>query len=98
MKMRTLLLTAALLITSGRAFAQLDQVTKGLGLSNQSQLSDSKIASGLKEALQIGADDAVKLTGEKRWVFWKPGHQNSTTQKSSAVAKRAWNDWLSVKN
>jgi hypothetical protein len=69
MKMRTLLLTAALLITSGRAFAQLDQVTKGLGLSNQSQLSDSKIASGLKEALQIGADDAVKLTGRKDGYF-----------------------------
>jgi hypothetical protein len=68
-KMRTLLLIGALLITSGRAFAQLDQLTRGLGLSNQSQLSDSKIASGLKEALQIGADDAVKLTGRTDGYF-----------------------------
>jgi Protein of unknown function (DUF4197) len=69
MKMRTLVLIGALLFTSGRAFAQLEQVTKGLGLSNQSQLSDSKIASGLKEALQIGADDAVKLTGRTDGYF-----------------------------
>jgi hypothetical protein len=69
MKMKTLLLTGALLFPSGRAFAQLDQVRKGLGLSNQSQLSDSKIASGLKEALQIGADDAVKLTGRTDGYF-----------------------------
>jgi hypothetical protein len=69
MKMRTLVLTGALLFTSGRAFAQLEQVTKDLGLSNQSALSDSKVASGLKEALQVGADNAVKLTGKTDGYF-----------------------------
>ena len=33
------------------------------GAAGQSSLSDSKIASGLKQALQIGADKAVSLTG-----------------------------------
>jgi hypothetical protein len=42
---------------------QLGEITKRLGLGNQSTLSDSKIASGLKEALQVGATNAVKLTG-----------------------------------
>src|SRR5579864_1685160 len=42
---------------------QMDAVTKQLGRGSQSTLSDSKIASGLKEALQVGAGNAVKLTG-----------------------------------
>jgi hypothetical protein len=69
MMMRTFVLTGTLLFTSGTAFAQLDQVTKGLGLSNQGALSDSKVASGLKEALQIGAENAVKLTGKTDGYF-----------------------------
>ena len=69
MMMQTFVLTGTLLFTSGTAFAQLDQITKGLGLGNQSALSDSKVASGLKEALQIGADNAVKLTGKTDGYF-----------------------------
>src|SRR5689334_3487590 len=33
------------------------------GLSNRGETSDSKTASGLREALQIGTDHAVDLTG-----------------------------------
>jgi len=69
MMMRTVVLAGTLLFTSGTAFAQLEQVTKGLGLSDQSALSDSKVASGLKEALQVGADNAVKLTGRTDGYF-----------------------------
>jgi hypothetical protein len=69
MMMKILALTGTLLATSGGGFAQLDQVTKGLGLSKQSELSDSKVASGLKEALQTGADNAVKLTGKTDGYF-----------------------------
>lgn len=69
MMMRTFALAVALLFTSGAAFAQLDQVTKGLGLGSQSGLSDSKVASGLKQALQIGAENAVKLTGKTDGYF-----------------------------
>jgi len=36
---------------------------------NLSALSDSKIASGLKEALQVGATNAVKLTGRTDGYF-----------------------------
>lgn len=34
-----------------------------------SGLSDSKIASGLKEALKVGADNTVKLTGQRDGYF-----------------------------
>jgi len=47
----------------------MDEISKRLGLGNQSTLSDSKIASGLKEALQVGANNAVKLTGKPDGYF-----------------------------
>lgn len=47
----------------------MDAVTKQLGRGSQSTLSDSKIASGLKEALQVGAGNAVKLTGHPDGYF-----------------------------
>ena len=43
------------------AHAQFDKVLQGLG--GRGNQSDSKTASGLKEALQIGTDHAVDLTG-----------------------------------
>ena len=43
------------------AHAQFDKVLQGLG--GRANQSDSKTASGLKEALQIGTDHAVDLTG-----------------------------------
>jgi Protein of unknown function (DUF4197) len=69
MMIRAFMLSGALLFSSALACAQFDQVTKGLGLGNQSGLSDSKVASGLKEALQVGADKAVSLTGEPNGYF-----------------------------
>jgi hypothetical protein len=44
------------------AHAQLDKILQGIGAGNSS-VSHSKAASGLKEALQIGTDRAVDLTG-----------------------------------
>ena len=67
--MRNLVLMGTLLCTSAGAFAQLEQITKGLGLTNQKELSDSKVASGLKEALQVGAENAVKLTAKTDGYF-----------------------------
>lgn len=63
------LLAGFLLLSSRNAFAQLDQVAKELGLGGASSLSDSKVASGLKEALQVGAGNAVKLTGKTDGYF-----------------------------
>jgi hypothetical protein len=52
------------------ALAQLDQLLRGLGgLAPQSGLSDAKVASGLKEALQIGTQNTVNLTGKTDGYF-----------------------------
>jgi hypothetical protein len=49
------------------ANAQLDKVLQGLG--NRGTQTDSRTASGLKEALQIGTDHAVNLTGTTDGFF-----------------------------
>lgn len=49
------------------ANAQIGKVFEGLG--NRGETSDSKTASGLKEALQIGTDHAVDLTGTTDGFF-----------------------------
>lgn len=69
MTLRILVLISTLLTASSAVFAQLDQVKNGIGLNNQSALTDSKVASGLKEALQTGAENAVKLTGKTDGYF-----------------------------
>jgi hypothetical protein len=54
------------------ASAQLDKILGGLGksaTSGNAANSDSKIASGLKEALTIGTTNAVKLTGTTDGYF-----------------------------
>ncbi len=51
MIIRGFLLSVGILLSTKPAFAQIEQITKGLGLGKQSELSDSKVASGLKEAL-----------------------------------------------
>ncbi len=49
------------------ASAQLDRILGGLG--SHGSPTDSKTASGLKEALQIGTDHAVDLTGKTDGYF-----------------------------
>ena len=58
-----------ILLTVVPASAQLDQIFKGLGGGEKSGLSDVKIGSGLKEALQIGTENAVNLTGKTDGYF-----------------------------
>ena len=57
------LLGATLLLGPPPAHAQLDRLFKGLGGGSSSSLSDAKIGSGLKEALQVGTEKTVNLTG-----------------------------------
>lgn len=52
-----------------QAQAQFEQLQKQLGLGNVSKLSDSKVASGLKEALQVGTEKSVKITGKTDGYF-----------------------------
>src|SRR5882762_1358709 len=67
--MRLLLLCIGLLLCYSAARAQLDQLEKRIGLGSESSLSQSKVASGLKDALQVGKDNAVKLTGKTDGYF-----------------------------
>lgn len=69
MLIREFVFSCICLIFTTVSFAQVDDISKRLGLGNHSELSDSKVASGLKEALQVGADNAVKLTGRRDGYF-----------------------------
>ncbi len=57
-----------LLITQP-ASAQFDRLLKGLGVSGQKGLSDVKIGEGLKEALKVGTENTVSLTGKTDGFF-----------------------------
>jgi uncharacterized protein DUF4197 len=48
---------------------QLDQLFKGLGFGQQGGLTDAKIGSGLKEALKVGTENTVNLTGRVDGYF-----------------------------
>jgi hypothetical protein len=65
---RALLLSVALLLFSMSAKAQLDEIEKRAGLG-ASGLSESKVASGLKEALRVGTTKAVQITGRQDGYF-----------------------------
>jgi hypothetical protein len=60
--MKRTLFCAHLLLMTTLSFAQVGEIAKCLGLGTTT-LSDTRISSGLKQALQIGAEQAVKLTG-----------------------------------
>src|SRR3972149_5318267 len=64
------LVLAAALLFAAPAGAQLEQVYKKLG--EKDELSQEKIASGLKEALQVGTENAVRSTGRPDGYFGNP--------------------------
>ncbi len=68
MKIRVLALGAIVLLTTAPASAQIDRILKGLGLGRHGP-SDVKIGSCLKEALNIGTENAVNLTGRPDGYF-----------------------------
>jgi len=57
------------ILTATPVSAQWRDILQGLGLGGQGGLSEAKIASGLKEALEIGAANAVRLTGRRDGYF-----------------------------
>jgi hypothetical protein len=70
MIIRTVIVSLFILLTAFPASAQLDRLFKSLGGGEKgSGLSDAKIGSGLKEALKIGAENAVSFTGKKDGFF-----------------------------
>ena len=64
MMSRVIVVVVGLLLVAAPAWAQLDQILRGLGLGRSSPLADARIAMGLKEALQVATDQAVMLTGK----------------------------------
>ncbi len=67
---RIMVIVMVISLTSFQASAQLDRIFKGLGIGEKgSGLSDAKIGSGLKEALRIGTENAVNLTGKTDGYF-----------------------------
>lgn len=69
MAIRALAVGAVVLLTVIPASAQLNRIFKGLGLGRQGALTDAKIGSGLKEALRVGTENAVNLTGHTDGYF-----------------------------
>ena len=58
-----------LMLVAAPAWAQLDEILKGLGLGRSGALSGAKIGMGLKEALQAATDKSVMLTGKVDGFF-----------------------------
>jgi hypothetical protein len=63
---------AALMPAPVPGYAQWKSILKQLGGAKQSGLTEGKIASGLKEALEVGTENTVKSTGRKDGYFANP--------------------------
>jgi hypothetical protein len=66
---RPLIFGMFLILFSVPAHAQIDEIEKRLGVNSASGLSESKVASGLKQALQVGSENAVKIVGKPNGYF-----------------------------
>jgi len=65
-----LITIVTVVLTAAPTCAQLDWLLKGLGeLSTSRGLTDAKIGAGLKEALQVGTQNAVNFTGRLDGYF-----------------------------
>ncbi len=67
--LRPFVFCIVLFLCSSAAHAQIEELEKRVGIGNASGLSESKVASGLKEALKVGASKAVNLTGRTDGYF-----------------------------
>ncbi len=64
-----LAMVIGIVLAAPPAWAQLDQLLKGLGIGPQGSLSEAKIGAGLKEALQVATENSIKLTGRLDGYF-----------------------------
>jgi len=69
MKTRLLVLIISVALVASPASAQVDQFLKGLGIGQQSGLSDGTVSAGLREALQVATEKSVNLTGRPDGYF-----------------------------
>jgi hypothetical protein len=66
---RALICAVFVILFSVPVRAQLDEIEKRIGINGASGLSESKVASGLKQALQVGSENAVKIVGKPNGYF-----------------------------
>ena len=66
---RALILGLCVISFAIPARAQIEEIEKRLGVNVGPGLSESKVASGLKQALQIGSENAVKIVGKPNGYF-----------------------------
>jgi hypothetical protein len=66
---RPLIVAMFAILFSVPAHAQLDEIEKRMGVNVGPGLSESKVASGLKQALQVGSENAVKIVGKPNGYF-----------------------------
>jgi len=69
MPRRMLLAGMIVLLTCAPAAAQLDQLLRGLGLGKPGGLTDADVVAGLKEALKVGTENTVSVTGRLDGYF-----------------------------
>ncbi len=69
MIVQMILIVGVVLMIVQPATAQFDRLLKGIGISGQKGLSDAKIGEGLKEALKVGTENTVNLTGKTDGFF-----------------------------
>jgi hypothetical protein len=70
LRTRAMLLGVMFVFTAVPAAAQLEQLMRGLGgMTPQSGLGEGKIVEGLKEALHVGTQNAVNVTGKTDGYF-----------------------------
>jgi hypothetical protein len=71
MVIRLFTVVVVMVLTTSPVYAQIDKIFKGLTgtVGQQGELSDVKIGSGLKEALKVGTENSVHLTGKTDGYF-----------------------------
>ena len=85
---RILTVVVIMLMMTSPAFAQFDKILKGLGgFGQQGGLSDAKIGSGLKEALKVGTENTVNLTGKTDGYFLNQAIKILMPQKLQTLEK-----------
>jgi hypothetical protein len=66
---RALAALTILFLTVTPASAQFRRMLEGLGLGGRGQLGEARVASGLKDALRVGTENTVNLTGRTDGYF-----------------------------
>jgi hypothetical protein len=66
---RILAVSVMIFVSAASTFAQVAEIFRGPEVVQLAALSDAKIGSGLKEALQVGTENAVNLTGRTDGFF-----------------------------